>query len=252
MGPIMSAVGNFNFRGIAKSHAIAATLLASIFLAGASTVSAADLEQPAQDYTSSYDWSGFYIGGVAGYNWGKDRTTEYDTATGQPLNMHFDYKPDGFSGGVKAGVNFQHGSFVYGAEADFELTNIKGGFIDRIQNLGRGDDTYDWQASLRARMGLALDRVMIYGTGGVAIADIKNTYTLVPLNIVEPISDIRAGWTAGAGVDFAVTDNLIAGIEYRFTKFNDFTNVSHSAFPGISGTQEPQFNAVRLTLSYKF
>lgn len=238
--------------GIVKSRAAAAMLIAGMLLAGADSGRASDIEQSTQGQAAPYDWSGFYIGGVVGYNWGKDRTTEYITATGQPRNMFFDYAPKGLGGGLKSGINFQDGAFVYGAEADFEITNIKGTFIDRIENLGRGDDRYDWQASLRARMGLAIDRVMIYGTGGLAVADIKNTYTLVPFNIVEPLSDVRAGWTAGAGLDFAVTDNVIAGIEYRFTKFNEFRNVSQSAFPGLTGGQEPQFNTLRFTLSYKF
>lgn len=214
---------------------------------------AADLTPGMDDGSSgAYDWSGVYVGGVVGYTWGKDRLTEYATATGAPRNMAFDYDLDGFSGGLKAGANFQSGDFVYGAEADVELTSIDGTFIDDIQHLGRGDDSYAWQASLRARAGFAMDRMMIYGTGGLAAARMKNLYTLVPYHISEAIEDTRYGWTAGAGVDYAVTDNVIAGIEYRFTKFNQFTNVSTVAFPGISGTQEPMTNSIKVTLSYKF
>lgn len=238
--------------GLATLRAAALALAATVAGFTATGARAADLEQPAASYTSAYDWSGLYVGGVVGYNWGKDRTTEYVTATGAPRNMFFDYEPDGFSGGVKLGANFQTGAFVFGAEADFELTNIEGTFIDRVENLGRGDDSYDWQASIRARMGLAFDRLLVYGTGGLALAKIQNTYTLVPFGISEPIEDVRAGWTAGAGIDYALTDNLIAGFEYRYTQYNEFRNVSSSAFPGITGSQEPSFNTVRLTLSYKF
>ena len=214
---------------------------------------AADLMPAAEESASgAYDWSGVYVGGVVGYSWGRDRLTEYTTATGAPRNMAFDYNLDGFTGGVKAGANFQSGSFVYGAEADFELSSIDGTFIDDIQHLGRGDDSYAWQASLRARAGFAMDRMMIYGTGGLAAARIKNVYTLVPYGISEAIEGTRYGWTAGAGVDYAVTDNVIAGFEYRYTRFNEFTNVSTVAFPGISGTQEPSSNSIKLTLSYKF
>lgn len=237
-----------------------ATLRAAMIALAAATTGivstqaiAADL-MPGSDAGSSgaYDWSGVYVGGVAGYSWGSDRLTEYATATGAPRNMAFDYDLDGMSGGVKAGVNFQSGNFVYGAEADFELTSIDGTFIDDIQHLGRGDDSYAWQASLRGRAGFAMDRLMIYGTGGLQAARMKNVYTLVPFGISEPIENTHYGWTAGAGVDYAVTDNVIAGIEYRFTKFNEFTNVSTVAFPGITGTQEPSFNSLRVSLSYKF
>ncbi|WP_377294677.1 outer membrane protein [Rhizobium sp. SG2393] len=200
----------------------------------------------------TFSWSGFYIGGVAGYNWNKDLTSEYITATGAARGITFPYDPDGMSGGVKAGVNFEAGSFVYGVEGDFELTNIKGTFIDRIENIGRGDDKYDWQASLRARMGLSMDRLMVYGTGGLSVARIENTYTLVPFGISEKFESTRTGWTAGAGADYAITDHLIAGVEYRFTKFEKFSNVSTVAFPGLTGTQEPTSHALRFSLSYKF
>lgn len=214
---------------------------------------AADLYgAPPEGASGTYDWSGVYVGGVLGYNWGNDRLTEYVTATGAPRNMAFDYDLNGFSGGAKVGANIQSGSFVFGAEADLELTSIDGTFIDDIEHLGRGDDSYSWQASLRGRAGFAMDRMMIYGTAGLAAARAKNVYTLVPLAISEPIENTHYGWTAGAGVDYAVTDNVIAGIEYRFTRLNEFTNVSTVAFPGISGTQEPTLNSVRVTLSYKF
>lgn len=200
----------------------------------------------------TFSWSGFYVGGVAGYNWNDDLTSEYITATGDARNITFPYDPKGASAGLKAGINFEAGSFVYGVEGDFELTNIKGTFIDRIENIGRGDDTYDWQASLRARMGLSMDRFMVYGTGGVAVAQIENAYTLVPFGISENFKETHMGWTAGAGVDYAITDHLIAGIEYRFTKFEKFSNVSTVAFPGLTGTQEPTSNSLRFSLSYKF
>jgi len=230
----------------------AAVAAIALSLTGASVAAAADIYGLGHADAPTYDWSGVYLGGVMGYSWGKDRTTEYDTATGVANGMFFDYNPKGLIGGVKAGVNYQMGDFVVGAEGDFEMTNIQGTFIDRVQNLGRGDDNYDWQASLRARMGMAFDRVLVYGTGGVAVGKISNTYTLVPFGITETMDDVRAGWTAGAGVDYAVTDNVIAGIEWRFTKYNDFKNVSTAAFPGITGGQEPSFNSLRISLSYKF
>ncbi|MBB4066144.1 outer membrane protein [Gellertiella hungarica] len=239
----------------ARIRAVLSAMVAVLAIGGgpAATARAADLEAQAAPYeTGPYDWSGAYVGAAASYSWGKDRTTEYVTATGAPRNMFFDYEPKGKSGGIKAGANMQKGSFVFGAEADFELSNLRGTFIDTIENLGRGDDNYDWKASLRGRAGIALDRFMVYGTGGLAAARIRNVYTLVPLRVSEPIEDTRYGWTAGIGVDYALTDNLIAGLEYRYTRFNRYTNVSTVAFPGLSGTQEPSLNDIRITLSYKF
>lgn len=230
-------------------YAVAFALIGTL----AATASASDLYQgPAYHDAGPYNWSGLYFGGVVGYNWNEDRTTEYLTATGAARNVYFDYDADGISGGLKLGVNFQTHAFVYGIEADIEGTNIDGGFIDRIENLGKGVDTYAWQGSVRGRLGVAFDRVLVYGTGGFSYAKIKNTYTLVPFSISEPIEDVRTGWNIGAGVDYALTDNLILGLEYRHTEFERFSNVSKMAFPGITGTQEPVSQAARMSLSYKF
>lgn len=252
-------VGRNMFRVSPKALA-GAIVIACAF---AADVSASDLDQGGHIlYSGSpYNWSGLYIGGVIGYNWNTDRTSEYYTATGGPRPafdtpgsqaMFFDYEPEGVSGGVKAGMNFQTGAFVYGVEADFEATDINGGFVDRIEDLGKGVDTYDWQGSVRGRFGLAFNRVLIYGTAGFSFAKIKNLYTLVPLGISEPIKDIRVGWNVGAGLDYALTDRLIAGLEYRYTEFDAFSNVSTVAFPGITGAQEPVSQSMRMSLSYKF
>ncbi len=240
-----------------QSQTLARKGFTIMLAAAASTVLAAnafsaDFGQPAAQ--AGYDWSGVYIGATAGYNWGKDRTAESGNWLGFPVNAIFGYDVDGASGGVKAGVNFQTGSFVYGAEADIEAANISGGFVDRVQNAGIGSDKYDWQASIRARMGYAVDRAMIYGTGGVSFAHIENTYSqvLIPPHVSESFDKVRTGWTVGGGVDYALTDNVILGAEYRYTNFNAFSNVSATAFPGVTGEQNPATHALRLSISYKF
>ena len=234
-----------------KSFKTVLALAAALTMLAANAV-AADFDQPAP--AGGYDWSGVYVGATAGYNWGKDRTAESGTWLGFPVNAVFGYDLDGASGGVKAGVNFQSGAFVYGAEADIEAANITGGFVDRVQNAGIGKDKYDWQASIRARMGYAADRTMFYGTGGVSFAHIENTYSQVLFapNVSESFDKVRTGWTIGGGVDYALTDKVILGAEYRYTNYNAFSNVSSSAFPGVTGEQNPASHAIRLSVSYKF
>lgn len=239
-------------KGLRAAKVLCATAFA-IWGALAGSASASNLYQGPASYSAGpYNWSGFYVGGVIGYNWGEDRTTEYVTATGTPRNIFFDYTTQGVSGGLKAGINFQTGAFVYGLEGDFEATDITGGFIDRIENLGKGVDKYHWQASIRGRLGYAFDRVLVYGTGGVSYAKIENTYTLVPFSINESIEGVHAGWNVGGGIDYAIDENLIAGFEYRYTEFHEFRNVSTQAFPGLTGGQEPTLQSIRASLSYKF
>ena len=224
------------------------SVLFLLLASGVSSLHAGDAH--AADANSAANWDGAYIGVLGGYNWVKDRTTEYLTATGADTGLVYNYRPDGLSGGLKAGVNFQAGQFVYGLEADFEKTNIAGHFVD--SGIGRGDDDIQWQSSIRARMGLAADRFMIYGTGGIAFASIKNTYTFLPTMVSESFTNVTHGYTVGLGVDMAITDNVIGGLEFRHTEFADKTNISTVAFPGLTGKQEPSSNAIRLSISYKF
>ena len=101
------------------------------------------------------NWTGFYLGALLGYTWGTANTD----AVG-------DVDADGIDGGAYAGANYQWGNFVLGAEADLIIPGVEGddGGIDVDQGLN---------GSLRARAGIALDRFLVYGTGGVALTDLE-------------------------------------------------------------------------------
>ncbi|MCY1248138.1 Outer membrane protein beta-barrel domain protein [compost metagenome] len=96
--------------------------------------------------------------------------------------------------------------------------------------------------SLRARVGVDLNPVLLYGTAGLAVGQAKGT--------VGGASDknTMVGWTAGAGAETFVTDNITARVEYRYTDYGskDFrmggTNVS-------SGYDE---HSVRVGMGVKF
>jgi outer membrane immunogenic protein len=74
----------------------------------------------------------------------------------------------GFVGGAQAGYNFRSGNFVFGIEADASFTDLDGDTADNGGNDIIEADT-DFLASLRARLGVAFDTVLLYGTGGVAL-----------------------------------------------------------------------------------
>lgn len=170
------------------------------------------------------NWTGFYVGAQVGYSWGTDRTTEFVTATGAATGFARGFSPDGFVGGLHAGYNYQMGSLVLGLEGDIEASGVSGGY--RLAN-GNGTDTdRAWQGSLRARVGVAFDRALLYATGGVAFADIKHTY--VSPAVRESFSDVKMGWTVGAGLEYAFTNNLTARAEYRYTSFDRFGHNSVS------------------------
>ena len=112
------------------------------------------------------------------------------------------------------------------------------------------------QASLRARAGFAWDRFLIYATGGIAFANAKleSEGTIVfddqsTADFNDSDSSTLTGWTAGGGVEYAFTDNIIGRVEVRYSDFGKDTfhlNDSGDVKAGFSQT------AATVGISYKF
>jgi len=216
-----------------KTLLLASTILLSIstvaFAADAVTFGAAPAAPPA-----GFVWSGGYVGLHGGYAW-----------TNSKVNVDSDPAADvdGLNGGllgVHAGYNWQlDGNFVGGIEVDVEHAWTKKDILFFNELFARGGT--DWQGSARLRAGYAIDRTMVFVTGGVALAN---------ASVEMPIFDYNesrtfVGWTLGAGIDHALSDNWIASLEYRY---NDFGSKS---FPqGVKVDLNQQ--TVRAGISYKF
>lgn len=236
-------------------------LAATAFVAASVTAaSAADLPSrvaPAPVFTPVpvFTWTGFYVGGQIGYGWNAN-DNDFDvpvgyTVDGLPFTGFGGDEGDGFLAGVHAGYNVQLGSFVVGVEGDIE--GVFGDDDDDFDGviIGPGglpvtysiaSSSIDWQGSLRARAGFAFDRALIYATGGIAFAGLSD-------GIGSSNDDTLTGWTLGAGIEYAFTDNLTTRLEYRYTNFDGDNNI----FDGADlGDNELEFHTVRVGLSYKF
>ncbi len=160
---------------------------------------------------ASYDWSGAYIGLHAGYLWGK---VDYDEPDFPDFSLN--RKDDAFIGGVYLGFNHQMDSLVIGAEGDFGL-----GGVDIDNEEDDPDNTYsafdsDWNAHIRGRLGLAMDRLLLFVAGGLAIADLEIDDT------DDGFGDVRnthLGWTIGGGAEFAISENLLVRAEYLYDDY---------------------------------
>jgi outer membrane immunogenic protein len=212
-------------------------------------------------------WTGFYVGGQLGYAWGSDRSEI--NVPGFPFTfVSRDQELSGAVGGVHGGYNFQTGLAVFGAEADLELAGIEGRDHRTGSDLFAGfttssDMKINFQGSLRARLGFALlDRMMLYGTAGAAFASIENTYTatLPPGNIfgapsgtaAATFDEMRWGWTAGAGVEYAFLSKWTARFEYRYTNFSAYKNSIAVLTSSTYSEQDPDFHTIRIGASYRF
>jgi outer membrane immunogenic protein len=183
---------------------------------------------------SAFSWTGFYVGIEGGADFINNKV--YVPGVGSANNN----PTGGLLGGV-VGYNYEFpNKFVLGLEGD------AGGVLGAKQTQTAFGTSYyndaSYFADIRGRVGYAIaDRALLYAAGGVAFGDVKtgitggNSYT-----------DDRVGYTVGAGVDYAFTNNLIGRVEYRYTDLG-------RAWTGNVGARTTtDSSAVLVGLLYKF
>ena len=183
----------------------------------------------------AYNWSGFYLGINGGGGWGHSNwdtsSTRIDTS-------------GGLVGGT-AGYNWQIGSAVLGLEGDIDWANLKGTNTSTLCPLGCStSDT--WLSTVRGRAGYAFGGVLPYVTGGLAVGDIR-----AATPGFAGASNTNAGWTAGAGIEFALPGNWSAKAEYLYVdlgKFNCGTACNGLPTDNVSMHD----NIVRAGVNYRF
>lgn len=189
-------------------------------------------------------WSGPEIGVQGGYGWG----TSSGNATGVGGTFPYSTSTTGGLGGVHGGYNFQWGSFVFGLEGDAEGGDISG----KSAFAGNAviKNNVDIAGALRGKLGFAADRFLVYGTGGVAFGDVHTALQTPPGTTLMTPSEWRVGWTAGGGVQYAVSHNWDVGVEYRYTDLgNDrIINTTHA----IVLNNAVKYNLIQLALTYRF
>lgn len=197
-----------------------------------------------------FNWTGFYLGGQIGYAWARDRQDLFTNAGAFLVTT--DNSFTGFVGGGHAGFNMQSGQLVYGVEVDFEGKSLNTSFpVGAPFAATTFTVKSDWQGSIRGRLGLAVDRALLYATGGVTFANYNHTYTTVP-GFFDSVTKIRTGWTVGAGLEWVLAANWTARAEYRYTDFGTVANnlPNFLAPPGFSNDRLVE-QAVRFALSWK-
>lgn len=223
------------------------TLLTTFAAAWASAAAAADLPYdaaPAYAPAPVFTWTGIYLGGQIGYAWGNNALSSYGPYY---AISGVSYDPNGVVGGAHVGYNHQFNQFVLGLEGDIEGSGVS-------RSYGFGPTLYRTeipvQGTIRGRFGFALDRALLYATGGAAFASVTTEYqSWLGFN---QVSRSRAGWTVGAGMEYALTPEWSARAEYRYTDLGSFTDYVSVAGYGGSATNHLTSHTVRLGFSYRF
>jgi outer membrane immunogenic protein len=224
--------------------AVAAALSAAAAVFGATSAQAADLAD--RPYTKSppavaavYDWTGFYVGGNIGYGWGANTGNGYTSFTDTDIGGVADFfaaggnvlpgvSPTGVIGGGQIGYDWQVSPvWIVGLVADIQGSNMRASAtgaasIDGFTGITESNSAkVDWFGTVRGRAGFVASNLLIYGTGGLAYGQVRaNTALNDPSNGFGPVSfagsttSTRTGWSAGAGVEYALTRNWRVGAEY--------------------------------------
>jgi outer membrane immunogenic protein len=198
-----------------KKHFFLLSFALSAFLPAASAL-AADMDLPPPPppveelRPATYDWSGAYVGAWVG-NACIDGTLVDNTAATSFVNAGC-----GFKGGVLAGYNHQIDNIVLGVEGDWGMSN------NIVRNpYGTADYTFALKniATLRGRVGYAIDDTMLFLTAGGAWAqgDLDGIVSATP----DHIKSNHYGWAVGGGVEHALTDTVRIKLDYLYTHMND-------------------------------
>ena len=212
------------------------TLVGSVSAAAAADVLPAPAPQAPPVYrpppvSPAYNWSGFYIGAMGGYGW---------STTGG-----VDFK-GGFAGGTIGG-NAQFGSLVVGGEVEGAWADI--GQTVGILGLASATDTIQAFGSATARVGVAVDNLLIYGKGGLAAAN--NNIKVAALGVSVSDTQTHLGYTVGGGLEYGFTPNWSVKGEYLFAHYESKNYFTGLLPPGLaSGTID--VHTVKLGINYRF
>ncbi len=162
-------------------------------------------------------WNGFYIGAHGGYGVGSSRLVDPSFAFAQD---RFTMDTKGAIAGAQVGANWQFDNIVVGAELDLSWASIKGNRpVDPASPILSGlAVSYQALATGTGRIGYAFDGALVYAKGGVAWANVAYQAfigTPVPLDINHQ----RTGLNGGVGLEYALTNNLSARLEYDYLYF---------------------------------
>ncbi len=233
-----------------KRIAIAAAALAFAGNSMTSQASAADYDFMPAPSPLQQTWAGPYFGGHIGHGGAKfggdvDVRREFEEDPPQLFKLRPSLSPDGLLGGVQAGYNWQYGMWVFGIEGDISFTDWEknkvfvdsdlddlGGPLD-VRLVGKTTANVDFLVSARARLGMAFDSMLLYGTGGVAFADAQvQDRIMVGTDTFSRRKNFNdLGVVLGGGVGWMVIPQTFSlGLEGLYYVFNNKKTVSVHEF----------------------
>jgi len=249
------------------------TTVAASAIAGSAYAADLPSRQPPPAYVPPvpiFTWTGFYIGLNVGGAFRAHNNDDFADAVcfggAAPLVGFVAANNNNNNGrflvGGQAGVNWQVNQFVLGIEGDGQA--VLGGTQNHVLGfVGNNDSTTGFFGTVRGRGGIAFDRFLVYGTGGVAFGSNNNHWGNTFIGTVggapaifttNNATNTRVGYAVGAGVEYAFLNNWSVKVEYLFVDLGR-TNLAFAA-PGVGAgfaiRHREQDHVIRAGLNYKF
>lgn len=224
----------------------------AVFLGSAGASYASDLpHRPVPvPQPPAFSWTGFYLGVNAGMGWTNSGNINITDPIVGNVNMNTASKT-GFVGGGQVGYNWQHERWVFGLETDIQYSDLKSGVSwAAYEWFGYQTSNSQYFGTVRARVGYAFDRTLIYMTGGLAYGGLNGNWWHG--------STSNQGWTLGGGIEYAFTDNWTGRIEGLYVDLDTGNHTASHTRNGVlgtytvSGTSGDGGGIVRAAVNYKF
>lgn len=181
-------------------------------------------------------WSGFFIGGNVGA--AQSHTTwctDVDIANcGAPTPFDvIRQKTTGAVGGGQVGYRFQFGNFVFGPEAMLDGMVNHTTTPDPLVAGATRTTTIKGLSSVTGDVGLAFDRILVYGKGGWAMTSLQFDANNTIAGVDTKGAEYATGWTAGGGLEYMLTSGWSVGVEYNYYQFDpkNILNAPNSVGP---------------------
>jgi outer membrane immunogenic protein len=267
-------------------HALTVAATVAAMTTGVRAADLAVRKAPPLVSSTIFSWTGFYGGFSLGYKFdGQDDVHTEGQAAPNIANIAGGARPgfvalnrNGFIGGIQAGYNYevgQYGQFgplsrlVLGIETDISYTDFRDSTTVTTAQLGTGaplSNTFssrlNYLGTVRGRLGIANDRALFYATGGLAYGESEHHINMFGatgnLQFAGDSSKVKTGYAVGAGVEYALTYNVMLKGEYLFYDLGkDTVNVavlpgSGGAGTGYNSRYDDNGHIIRVGMNYKF
>lgn len=190
--------------------------------------------------TPPSDWTGAYAGGNLGYGRGsidaKGILGLQADAIGIDRTL---FEPDGLTGAVRGGYDWQRNNLVYGVAAEYNFGDIDGGLEDDgvSQTLGGRTATISDAGRVFGRVGYVYGEYLPYALLGYSSAKLE-------ISGNDGGSGDIDGVTAGIGVERRFMGKLSGYAEYSYTDYGDVA--------GADDQLSVDVNEVKLGVNYRF